>query len=1037
MNTFRKPKLAAWLISFWIGIYPLQGMTEDIDLFVGSSAGTSDNPNVLFVVDNTANWTPQFSWEKQALETVFNGLSDSVNVGLMFYSETGAPNTNTDGGYVRYAVRQMTAANKATLGGIIAGLDVNADKSNSGKASLIMDEAYRYLASKAAYGGAGKVKADLGAFDGGAYRTGTGAGNYVSPVATTCQKNFIIYLSNGSPSDNASDITTATTHLSSFGGNTTQISLTPSGSQTILADEWARFMYGKDLSSGLDGDQLVTTYTIDVLPKTTGQGPAWTAMLNSMAKVGGGKYFTATDLASLTAKIQQILVEIQSVNSTFASASLPINATNRAQNENQVFIGMFRPDPQAKPRWFGNVKRYQLIADAGGNIQLGDVNGQAAINNNTGFITECAVSWWTTDALNAPGKADNLGYWNGFGTAGRCVGANAYSDLPDGPQVEKGAVAEVLRKGNNPPTTDTAPTWSENRVVYTGSTLLQTFNTTNTGLSDTLVKWIRGQDTEDDNGNGALGSQTPSAFATETRASVHGDVVHSRPLPVNYGLSGVTVYYGANDGMLRAVDAVTGKEKWAFVAPEFNSRLDRLRAQTPNVCFPSDPTYNVATGTCSSGATQRDYFWDGSIGLYQTANNSSVWIYPTMRRGGRMIYALDVSSSTAPIIKWRFGCPNLTNDTGCTSGSSTIGQTWSIPNVAYLKGYSSATPIAVVGGGYDNCEDANTSSPSCGAAKGNVVYVLNADSGAVVASFPTLRSVPSDIALVDMDFDGSVDYGYVGDTGGNLYRISFSSYDSTTGTYTMLSPSGWTIARIAYTNGGGRKFLFSPSLFGGAGKIWVALGSGDREHPLQTQYPYTSGINNRFYVYRDCLPSPASASSSLAGGDNLDDSSLMNASSATSPVGCDATKTLATNCSTNKGWYMDLNNGTGEQTVTSSVISGGMVTFSTNRPIPAAAGTCATSLGEARGYWLDLFNGSGAIGVSGSCGGATSATFVGGGLPPSPVVGTVPINGVPTTVVIGAVQKSGGASSPISPQKAISTSLPSRKRVYNFIKSGN
>ena len=68
--------------------------------------------------------------------------------------------------------------------------------------------------------------------------------------------------------------------------------------------------------------------------------------------------------------------------------------------------------------------------------------------------------------------------------------------------------------------------------------------------------------------------------------------------------------------------------------------------------------------------------------------------------------------------------------------------------------------------------------------------------------------------------------------------------------------------------------------------------------------------------------------------------------------------------------------------------------------------------------------------MDGLCGGTRSTTFVGGGLPPSPVVGTVPINGKPTTVIIGAAQKSGGASAPIAPQKVKPFINPIRKRVY-------
>jgi type IV pilus assembly protein PilY1 len=135
---------------------------------------------------------------------------------------------------------------------------------------------------------------------------------------------------------------------------------------------------------------------------------------------------------------------------------------------------------------------------------------------------------------------------------------------------------------------------------------------------------------------------------------------------------------------------------------------------------------------------------------------------------------------------------------------------------------------------------------------------------------------------------------------------------------------------------------------------------------------------------------------------------------------------------------MDLNqNGAGEQVVTSALIAGGMVTFSTNRPIPPAAGTCSTTLGEARGYWVNLLNGSGAIGVGGTCGGQRSSPFVGGGLPPSPVLANgVPIAGKATTVVIGAVQKGSngavGASVPIAPQKIRPAISSKRKRSYSY-----
>lgn len=1140
MASIRKSTFRIWLSCLWLAVLPTLSQADDIDLFVGSSAGAADNPNILILLDNSSNWAAanqgwptdtnppvacgndcnkQGYYELKALRTVLNTLPTDasgnieLNVGLMLFNNSTA---SRDGAYVRSHVRQLTGANKAAL---IAKLDTLISNFNTETAAASVQyaaalfDAFKYfggyttptLASKdqapatnPSYSGIpvfgtpfwGSNDADGAKPDGSAYS----GSDYVPVSTTSCGKNFIIFVGNGfpgkdnttpdmgqvlkyltNPSSPPSSITeyqlqtyscsgtwsnTATSSCSSSctapansaqklfqcaksncSGQSQRLqectsistSYAPPTSNSVAryADEFADYLYRTDVSSQA-GQQNVVTYTIDVYKDQPSVDQ--TALLRNVARFGGGKYFAATDENSLISAFRQIFIEIKSVNSTFASASLPINATNRAQNENQVFIGMFRPDPDAKPRWFGNLKRYQLILD-GGEVRLGDINGTAAINNNTGFINDCATSWWTTDSPNPPGKTDGSGYWSAYiinpNPATTCLSTSnsPYSDSPDGSRVEKGGVAEVIRKGNAPPGTDTSPTWSTSqRTVYTvSSNSLQALSTANSGLSETLVNWMLGKDTEDENSNQNY---------TETRASIHGDVAHSRPLPVNYcttaDCSNVVVYYGANDGTLRAVDASTGKERWALVAPEFAAtKLDRLRSQSPLVAYPSVSASIVPT------PTKRDYFFDGSIGLYQTANNSTVWIYPTMRRGGRMVYALDVTNPSTPTFKWKFGCDESNN---CTTGATDMGQTWSIPNIAFVKGYSSTTPVAVVGGGYDSCEDENSTTPNCSSAKGKAVYVLDADTGALIKTFTTLRSVVADVSMIDLNFDGAPDLGYVGDTGGNLYRIAFASYDSSNNTYGPLSPENWTITRIAYTEGAGRKFLFTPALFGGSGQIFIALGSGDREHPLQSQYPYTTPVTNRFYVYRDCLPALMPNVSSLTGGNNLDDTTLMTGSSAINPAACMTVaerKALASNCSTNKGWFIDLNNGTGEQTVTSAVIAGGMVTFSTNRPIPAAAGTCATSLGEARGYWLDLYNGSGAIGVNGSCGGATSAAFIGGGLPPSPVVGTVPIEGKPTTVIIGAIQKDGTASSPISPQKSVATNLPARKRVYSIIRREN
>jgi Tfp pilus tip-associated adhesin PilY1 len=791
------------------------------------------------------------------------------------------------------------------------------------------------------------------------------------------------------------------------------------------ADEWARFLHEIGVpvtdATGSVTHQTVSTYTIDVYKDQPNAG--FSGLMAGMARAGGGKYFAATDENAIISSLTSIFSEIQAVNSTFASAALPISATNRAQNANQVYIGMFRPDQTDHPRWFGNLKRYQ-VDTFNGSSDLGGADGKSAVSATTGFVTPCALSWWTNDAGN---------YWydttldqsrifitqalvagTSWGPAtddsnfakGTCGTTGTWSDNPDGPTVEKGAAAEMLR-------TQTSRTMYTVPASTTSTTTLTPFNLTNvTGISANsivnanVVKFIMGQD---------VTGEVASVPSASMRPSIHGEVIHSRPLPVDYGGStGVVVYYGAGDGVFHAVSGNTGQELWSFVAPETYPQLQRLMDNSPLIQAP----YPTPPGqTQLSGTTAKPFFFDGSTGQYQNADNSKVWIYPAMRRGGRMLYSFDVTTPTAPTLKWRVGCPDLGDDTGCTSGLTGIGQTWSTPQLANVNGYKvggSNAPVVIVGGGYDGCEDADSATPSCSSPKGAKVYVLDADNGTVIATFSTDRSVIADVALVDSNFDGVVDAAYAADTGGNIYRVDFPT--------TATDTSTWAIHKVAYTNvtpsDSHRKFEFEPAVLPYQGKVYVAISSGDREHPLSASYPYTTPVVNRFYVYLDD-PSRSTAT-------DLDGNKMLDQTA--NPPTCASSGILPGGSS--YGWHMDLNSyGQGEQGVTSPIILGGMVSFSTNRPVVSGA-MCSTSLGEARGYWVNLLNGSGAIGVNGTCGGALSATFVGGGLPPSPVAATVNVDGKNQTIVIGSVSRSGGSSSAISAQQVRPPISNKRNRTY-------
>ena len=999
---------------------------EDIDLFIGASASSTDVPNVLIILDNTANWNDAFFNEKAALASVFNGLTvNKFNVGLMMFTETGSGNSGDDGGYVRAAIRLMNSANKTKYAAMINSLDVTSDKSNGGKAGKAMEEAYLYLSGGAPYGGNSKNKTDyigntsgtiqsnaVYAISGNALSSKT-ASIYNNPVQAGCSKNYIIYISNGKPSDNASDTSQATDALSTAGGSTTAIPLNPSGSQDNIGDEWARFMKVNSLG--------VSVYTIDIDKVTNGQGPGWTALLKSMASQSSGKYFDVASSGTgnqISDALNNIFSEIQSVNSVFTSVSLPLSVNTQGTLLNQVFVGMFRPDPDANPRWAGNLKQYKVGA-VGSGVQLQDAHGTNAVNSLTGFITECARSFWTPSTVDSE--------WSSS-PRGDCltVANSKISNYPDGNIVEKGAQAYKLRGT----TTRTVKTCTS--MASCQNTPMLDFNSTNvtasmlgvtTAESDAVINWAKGLDIKDEDIDGVT--------TAESRLSVHGDVLHSRPVAINFASAGlpsrVVVFYGGNDGMLRAVngnqtDAIgsfaAGSELWSFMPPEFYTKIKRVYDNHPLVSFPNGPTGGVA----------KPYGIDGPITSFKgtIGGASKTFIYASMRRGGRALYGFDVTNSLTdpsnPSLKWKIGCPNANNDTDCTAGMAGVGQTWSPPQTLLATGYGSgASPLLIMGGGYDNCEDTDALSAgganhSCTASsKGNKIFVLDADTGAVVKTFETDRGVIAEQVVVS-NSAGRAQYAYSADLGGNVYRMTFGS----------AAPAGWTITKIASLGcdttaacTANRKFMFAPSVVATGDVYTILLGSGDREKPI-THYASSAAVNNHFFTLID-KPTVSTAvwpGNSDCGAFIICKNSLLGVTTSATPS--------AASLATKKGWYLGL--ASTEQVVTSALTVFDTVAFSTHQPAVPVSGSCNANLGTPRIYNVGFSNAA-----STTTGSDTRFAIIPGtiGLAPDPTGGVITVNGV-DRVVCFSCGGSGGILSPKLLTAGASASTP-KGRLYWYI----
>lgn len=983
----------------------LLARAEDIDLFVGVDSDDIDLPNILFIIDNSANWNREengeniFASVKGALSSTFANLQeDSVRVGIMMYNESG----DGSGGYVRAAIRAMSDGNKQAYADLISTLSAGGkgDQGNKAMLSLAMPEAWYYFSGgkprsgnvpKADYTGnttGNPASTNVYALAGNALNRRDATLYNKPPSAGVCSKNYIVFLSNGPGNESGGDIKDSNNLLKAAGGDTTEIRLAQSGQQGNPADEWARFMK----QSSLD----ITTYTIEVWPQTNGQGPNWTAVLDSMAGVSRGRYFPiysskgdATTASQIADALNTILSEIQAVNSVYASVSLPVSVNTQGTYLNQVFIGMFRPSTDASPRWHGNLKQYKLgRAQGSSSLQTLDANGVSAINASTGFITECARSYWT------PATRD--GYWSSYGEDRlHCLlsGLAASSNSPDGNQVEKGGHAYLLRamKPADRKIYIASPSATGGvEELSRGGVSREEFGAADDAERDALTDWVRGVNN--------VGSDSLDSFVAQgaMRPSVHGDIVHSRPVAINYGSDvspDVRVYYGGNDGLLRSINGNTdgGNEVWSFLPEEFYGKVKRLRDNSPDIYFSRIEN--------SADARRKDYGFDGPVSAYRDGDKA--WIFASMRRGGRSIYAFDVSAKNGPpSLLWRIGC--FTES--CTGDYAAIGQTWAAPAVVTASGHASdgkASPILLVGGGYDPCEDQQPAACSA-SSKGNRLYVINAEDGKMLRQFTTERGVIADVTPVK-DENGHLVYGYTADLGGNVYRLSGPD-GSAIGSH---PPSDWELTQVASLGCGtsstsctNRKFMFAPDVVFQGNTYYLLLGSGDREKPIGN----AGSTQNHFFMIKD---------QPLAGNATVDLSDLRLIDDDDTPSEADLAGY--------EGWYLQLN--AKEQVVTSAITVFGTVTFSTHEPTPPQPGQCSPNLGVAQVYNIGYKN---AAPTGDRL--LRSEEIPGGGLPPSPVAGMVRLDdGSIVPFIIG-----GDPSSPLAGREPSSVALGSspRARVY-------
>jgi len=277
---------------------------------------------------------------------------------------------------------------------------------------------------------------------------------------------------------------------------------------------------------------------------------------------------------------------------------------------------------------------------------------------------------------------------------------------------------------------------------------------------------------------------------------------------------------------------------------------------------------------------------------------------------------LDVSDPVNPKLLWEIGPER--------PGYSEVGQTWSTPHFGWIKYGTSSRLACFLGGGYDENQDKKIVTGDD--KKGRAVYVVDLLTGDQIWRWDSSRdsnmkySIPSDISRVDTNGDGYVERLYVGDMGGLMWRFDIKGTD----------PNAWS-GRILFNSnisvgGGRRKIFYPPDVTLEKGYEMVFFGTGDREHPNDTN------VTNRFYALKDRGPN------TILTEDNLED--VTNGS----PRPEQPAK--------KEGWFVSLEANKGEKVTGGTVVGYGTAYFTTFAP------SSKSGEGTARAYALNYQNGN-------------------------------------------------------------------------------
>jgi type IV pilus assembly protein PilY1 len=598
-----------------------------------------------------------------------------------------------------------------------------------------------------------------------------------SPIQYWCQKNFVVFVTDGLPSVNES------------GGADTATNLMPAVLSKITAL--------RTLTKSLGG----TAYNFDIETYVLGMGLSATAktQLDAMAVAGGTAVNThayyADNPTQLATELNNILQDIVEKTYSFSTASV---ASNRVSGDNFLYEAAFDPKNN-QSFWPGHVIKYALGSN--GSVTGIDTNwcgtaGDAAVclasrsagtrtmkTFKSGSFVDFTTANITQSDLGVSTDADRLA------TIGYMRGESAYKT--DGLKLGDIFHSNPIHVGF-PSAYYDAPGFAGFR---SSSTVANRPAVVVVGANDGQLHAFRASDAYE------LWSILPTNLLPELNAFLT-----------------TTTHHYLLDGQISVVDANLG----TTTTPDWKSILiigEGRGGQAER--WSSSPSCD--SGFSSTYATTNPYYcgyW--AFDLTDTANpaviSSSVtstgWTYPVIKPTAANAPYLGEPWSRMTVGKVRF------DNSGTDKWVAFVG-----------GGYGSADCNG--GGGCNTAEKKKGKGfYVIDLADGSVLWsYTNSNDSNMQYSFPAHPGI------VDTDSDGYIDTAYIGDMGGNMWRFKFCA--KTDIDANSCSTSIWTGGKLLNAPSGGpwaAPLYNYPSVTKDkAGNTWVFWATGDKSDPTNHQ----------------------------------------------------------------------------------------------------------------------------------------------------------------------------------------------------------